>query len=372
MPPHLVRGTDAHALLAEPGFLNDWRRLAGRCPWATAFQTPHYAPAWYDVHRRRFEPVLVLGRGGAGGLTGLLTPARCRGDDGLVVAGGRQAEYQAWLCEPDLAAEFPRAVLTFRYLPSGTPLRWLGDPEVGPTTRLDCHRRPLVRLDREQGAATSLNNRKTRYRLKQFEKLGKLELSRIGDPAEFAAILDTVISYYDLRQEAAHGLAPFRDDGLKKELVLARMRDGMGRLHATASGSDGGASCASTRSRSPAPRISRRPRFSVATAWRIFSGTSPPSRLGRDRRSSRRPWPGSRRGTTLSRSWKEASCCMPCISRQAKLGKKTWGGLVGIGGYPSRRCTGRCVSPRASGTARISASRRTSKSRWTRIRFTRR
>src|ERR1700722_4969049 len=152
MTPHLVRGTDAHALLAEPGFLNDWRRLAERCPWATAFQTPDYAPAWYDVYRRRFEPILVLGRGGAGGLTGLLTLARCRGDDGLVVAGGRQAEYQAWLCEPDLAAEFPRqafgalgtsfprAVLTFRYLPSGTPLRWLGDPEVGPTTRLDCHR----------------------------------------------------------------------------------------------------------------------------------------------------------------------------------------------------------------------------------------
>jgi CelD/BcsL family acetyltransferase involved in cellulose biosynthesis len=245
MNVHLVRGKEAATLCRDAAFQADWRGLCERCPWATAFQYPEYATVWYDVYRRRFEPVLVLAHDARGELIGLLPLASPVSGEGLIVAGGRQAEYQAWICAPDIAADFPRqafravqhdfpqSTLTVQYLPPGTPVDWLGEPDVQRMTRLSTLRRLVVRFDRPPGNESSLSKKKTRYRLKQIEKLGKVEFTRITQPQEFEALLDTIIPLYDFRQEAAHGIAPFRSDSLKKELVLARVRRGDARLHAT-------------------------------------------------------------------------------------------------------------------------------------------
>jgi CelD/BcsL family acetyltransferase involved in cellulose biosynthesis len=245
MDLRIVQGADADAFLQSPDFRADWLRLYEQCPWATAFQHPDYGTVWYRIYRQRFEPVLVLSRDERGVLDGLLALALSSQEDRLFVAGARQAEYQTWICPPAsggtfawramraLQAHFPRGVLTFQYLPPGAPIEWLAMTEAQGTHRLDCHRRLLVRLNRERGTESSLGKKKTRYRLKQLEKLGTLEFKRIDDVDEFREVFDTIITFYDLRQEAMHGLAPFRTDDLKKELILARMASGDARLHVT-------------------------------------------------------------------------------------------------------------------------------------------
>jgi CelD/BcsL family acetyltransferase involved in cellulose biosynthesis/ribosomal protein S18 acetylase RimI-like enzyme len=242
---HIIRGAEAESLLNRDEFRADWLRLCARCPWATAFQQPDYGALWYDAYRSRFEPVFVLSRDEEGALNGLLTLALSGREEGLIVAGGRQAEYQTWICPPSRGGEFawqavralqrnfPRAVLTFQYLAPGTPTAWLAAPEAARISRLASHRRPLVRFDREEGIESSLKKKRTRYRLKQLEKLGRLEFKRIRDPEEFEELFDTLIRYYDFRQEAVHGVAPFRNDSLKKNLIRARMTSRNAPPHAT-------------------------------------------------------------------------------------------------------------------------------------------
>ncbi len=242
---HLLRGVQADSLLEDPAFRAEWLGLCQRCPWATAYQQPDYAAVWYAVYRRRFEPILVLSRDGDGALQGLLALTLSARDGGLIVAGGRQAEYQTWISPPDLGGafaaqavralrrSFPRAVLTFQYLPPGAPTDWLDAADMRRMYRLASHRRPLVRLQRGEEIESVLKNKRTRYRLKQLEKAGPLEFKHITDASEFAELFDTIIHYYDFRQEAMYGLSPFRHDDLKKEYTLARMSSGTARPHAT-------------------------------------------------------------------------------------------------------------------------------------------
>jgi len=239
----IVRDSEADQLLAEARFRDAWSRLRRRCPWATSFQGVDFVPTWYRVYRGRFAPVLVLSRDANGELDGLLTLA-ASSDGELLVAGGAQAEYQAWLCAPDLSdtfvrqavaalrQEFPRAVLTFRYLPPGTPTAWFATPEAARGCALAAHRRPLLRFGDGSDIAKSLTKKSNKSRLNRLEKIGPLEFKRVTDPTEFARICDDIIQSYDFRQAAVHGVAPFRDDDLKKAFHTAMM-EVPGLLHVT-------------------------------------------------------------------------------------------------------------------------------------------
>src|ERR1700722_11766330 len=135
----VVRGTQAHTLLLDTAFIAEWEDLARACPWTTSFQSPAFAREWYSVYRQPFEPLLFVSRDGQGRLTGLLPLAWRRADGKLVAAGSHQAEYQAWLCLPELATAFPREAfdllgkefpstsLRLRYLPSEIPLGFIFD-----------------------------------------------------------------------------------------------------------------------------------------------------------------------------------------------------------------------------------------------------
>jgi CelD/BcsL family acetyltransferase involved in cellulose biosynthesis len=243
MSINIVRGSEADSLLADSRFRAEWSRLCERCLWATSFQGVDFVCTWYRIYRRRFEPILLLSRDQDGALNGLL-PLASSEDGELLVAGGTQAEYQAWICPPELSdafvreavrslrREFPGTVLTFLYLPPGTPTAWFRTREATWTCELAAHRRPLLRFGDGSETTRSLGKKSNKSRLKRLEKIGRLEFRRLTDPKEFERLFDDIIHCYDFRQAALHGVAPFRDDDLKKRFHLAMM-EMPGLLHVT-------------------------------------------------------------------------------------------------------------------------------------------
>ncbi len=241
----IVRAVEAESLLADPKFKAEWSRLRDECSWATLFQGPEFATVWYQVYRSRYEPVLILSHDIKGTLNGLMPLAVSCDNGGLVVAGGWQAEYQAWLCWPALGQTFawhalrslrplfPNAVLRFQYVPPGTPTDWVRTTDAGRLCTLTSHRRPLMRLAADEDVKKYFKNKTTRNQLNRLKTLGTLQFSRITDCGEFETLLDDIIVHYDFRHAAVHGLAPFRDDPLKKPFHLALMKV-PGLLHATA------------------------------------------------------------------------------------------------------------------------------------------
>ena len=240
----VVRGNDAFSLLERAEFLSEWSRLCEQCAWATVFQGSGFCTAWYRTYRERFEPLLVMSRDDGGRLNGLLPLGVSPGDGRLVVAGDWQAEYHCWISAPNVAdsfpwqavqslqRQFPRAVLTFQYLPPKAPLSWLVNPEAARTCKLERFRRPLLRFEDGKEIAASLKKKSNKSRLSRLEKLGPANFAKVTERKDFERVLDDIIPWVDFRQAALHGSAPF-SDALKKAFYLA-MFDTPGLLHVTA------------------------------------------------------------------------------------------------------------------------------------------
>lgn len=244
MNVEVIRGADADARLSGDAFVADWCALRAQCPWATAYQSAGFARAWYATYRQRWEPLLVLLRGEGGALQGLMALAVAEGGPRLVAAGAHQAEYQGWICRPELADEFPPralralrehvpgAVLKFQYLPAGTPTAWLAGAGPGRLYHLRRYNRPLLQFNDGSEIAESLSKEGNKSRLRRLKKLGPTRLERVADAAQLEAIFDTIIHWHDARRLAVNGSAPFRNDPLKRPFHLAMMREG-GLLHVT-------------------------------------------------------------------------------------------------------------------------------------------
>ena len=244
MDVKVVRGAQANCLLADTAFIAEWADLADGCPWATSFQTPAFCQKWYSIYRQPFEAVLVLSRDAAGRLIGLLPLALYRAEGNLVAAGSHQAEYQAWICLPELASsfaceafevlrrEFPSKSLRLRYLPARTPLTFLSDQQNSGKTLLKSCRRPFMALGDGTEVEESFRKQGNKNRIRQLKRIGPVEFSRVTDPGEFAELLEDVVRYHDCRQLASHGSTPFLTDSRKKAFHLAMMNT-PGLLHVT-------------------------------------------------------------------------------------------------------------------------------------------
>lgn len=237
----ILRGESAARLLADAAFMQEWAALYGECPWATPLQSPQLAGAWYNVYRQSQEPILVLARDGET-LIGLLPLARAHSDGEVSVAGANQAEYKTWICLPAFANEFPSQALPavlaafpgsdlrFRYLPPNTPIDWLAGSALEKLSLVQTCKRPLLELGADgSGALVKKTNKR---RLRSMKKVGAMDFQRISDPAQFEALLDEIIPFYDARQLAVYGAPPFADDPLKKPYHEAMMRS-PGSLHVT-------------------------------------------------------------------------------------------------------------------------------------------
>ncbi len=236
MKVQLIQGTQAESLLDDANFRSEWLALWQRCPWSTGWQHPGFATSWYQSYRRQYEPVLLVSRGERGTLQGLLTLASSAAGRELVGAGAGQAEYHAWITDPELGdtfasqaiaavrREFPDATVKFRYLPPGAPTGWLAGPNIKRCRLLRTHHRPLMRFGDGEEIAASLNKRGNKGRLRRLKRRGPVEFRRITDPAEFEAMIDTIGRFYDSRHLAVNRKAPFEQDPCKKPFHLAMMK----------------------------------------------------------------------------------------------------------------------------------------------------
>jgi CelD/BcsL family acetyltransferase involved in cellulose biosynthesis/predicted acetyltransferase len=235
----LHRGDAALELIGRTEFRHAWRSLHQACPWSTAFQDAPFADAWYRVYRERFAPVVVAGFTD-GTLTGILLLAVTHDGATLCHVGAQQAEYQVWLSTDErfagaaldlLAAEFPGRRLQLLFVPPGVPFtppdRW----------RSRCFRRPIpapfLATNPADSVRESMRKKANKSKINRLTRGGKLTFERVDDGAAFAALLAEVAPLYDLRQGAAHGALPFREDPLKTAFYGALQRE-TDLLHVTA------------------------------------------------------------------------------------------------------------------------------------------
>jgi CelD/BcsL family acetyltransferase involved in cellulose biosynthesis/GNAT superfamily N-acetyltransferase len=227
-------------MVARNEFQCEWQSLYERCPWATAFQHPHFVLSWLTIYQGTHQPIVITGRDRTRQLCGLLVLASTSPSNRVVVAGSRQAEYHVWLALPAASDAFVRQALaqirprlndgslTFQYLPPQTPLSAV-DEGLQRWVTLEPLPRPVMDTTPETlGEALKIKRKK----LNQLAKLGEINFTRIVDRADLERVLEQIILFYDLRQGAISGDPPFTRDPLKRAFHLALM-DSPDLLHVT-------------------------------------------------------------------------------------------------------------------------------------------
>jgi CelD/BcsL family acetyltransferase involved in cellulose biosynthesis/RimJ/RimL family protein N-acetyltransferase len=234
----LSQGKEAHETIGSPGFQSHWARLHEACPWTTAFQSPGYITAWHEAYKDRYSPLVVSEFSAAGDLIGLISLATENGSGRLIVAGGHQAEYKAWLALPAngdsfieaalklLASETRAGVLSFGYLPPGTPTDWIVRSRgTSWICDLKPHPRPIIPLSVEGDVAAYVQKKKsgksTRNSWNRLKRIGNLHLEQLREAGQLAPVFDELIAYYDTRQGGTHGKFAFQTDLAKKPFHLA-------------------------------------------------------------------------------------------------------------------------------------------------------
>jgi len=239
----VAHGGEARALLHDTTFRAQWQVLQSSCPWATSAQSPGFVQAWCDAYPHVGEPVLCVGRDPDGALAGLMCLVRLGSSRVLTHVGLGQAEYHGWIARPTDATAFlsavlpalrtwlPAAAVRFGWLAPGLPAEQL----TFGTDESACLRRASTRpiLDLADASALAQWRRKGRLRdkLRQLERSGAVTLCHVVDADECDRVLDTLIPWYDARQAAVHGDAPFQDDRAKRPFHQALFR--AGELHVT-------------------------------------------------------------------------------------------------------------------------------------------
>ena len=236
-------------MLGDPRFLCQWTQLYDSCPWANACQSPGFVTAWYQAYRDHYRPFFVSELSPSGDLIGLISLATDNHSGQVTVAGARQAEYKAWLALPSngssfieaalaqLACETDISVLSFRYLPPGTPTDWIAQSAKRSwTCELEQHPRPIIPVGNAAALTAYLQKKKSgksvRNSWNRLKRLGDLSLEHIHEADQLAPIFDQLITYYDMRQGGTHGKFAFQQDLAKKPFHLALMRI-PGLLHVT-------------------------------------------------------------------------------------------------------------------------------------------
>jgi CelD/BcsL family acetyltransferase involved in cellulose biosynthesis len=262
------------ALLEDASFLEQWDQLYARCDWATCHQTSAFCRTWYSVYAAEYAPLLVLGKGPTGGLTGLMALATHQRTGELVHCGTHHAEYHVWLADAEFANAFPEAALSalaregpgsgllrFLFLPPGAPLEWLNPGrEWHSRASLRPLPQPLMAVEppsdstgeahgsaepdsTSHEAADPVTASPARKRLKwrtearyarklEREAGATLELRKLCTRRQLEPYIDEIARLCDLRQGAVNNTLPFKADALKREFYL-RCMDSPAIVHCT-------------------------------------------------------------------------------------------------------------------------------------------
>lgn len=236
MKIEVLIGREAERLIEDAEFRRKWKKLYDKCPWGSVFQDDDFVVTWYETYRSQFTPAIVTGTNLGGELAGLFTLAIAAESGQLVVAGASEAEYHAWLAEPQdgnafiepalekLREQFPNGTLMLLFMLPNVPVEW-----TAPGNRLGrhCHVNTLPRGLMEIGDGSRFKDtlrKKKQSKINRLKRLGHLHLDRIQDPEELGAIFDEVICYQTLRLRAIQNLPSIGHDPLIKAFHMNLMR----------------------------------------------------------------------------------------------------------------------------------------------------
>jgi CelD/BcsL family acetyltransferase involved in cellulose biosynthesis len=237
----ILRGREARDRITDAVFQAQWTGLYEACPWATAFQSPSFVTTWHEAYKDQYAPLAVCEFSPTGDLIGLLSLATENNSGRVTLAGDQQAEYKAWLAVPSngdtfieqalkaLGSETDIGVLSFKYLPPGTPTDWIARSRGMPwTCDLEQHPRPIIRVDDGTQVADYLrgkmSRKSTRNNWNRLKRLGNLRLEQLREERQLAAVFDQLIAYNDVRQGGMHGKFEFEGDLAKKPFHLALLK----------------------------------------------------------------------------------------------------------------------------------------------------
>ncbi len=228
-------GAEAERLIGSPEFRAEWKRLYENCPWGSVYQSEEFVVTWYEVYRSQFTPVIVTGVNNQGELAGLFTLAVATESEQLVVAGSNQAEYQAWLAEPQdgntfieaalekLSEMYPDKSLTLLFMLPATPIEWT---RPGNRWSEHCYLKTMPRGLMDVGDGGGLKDtlrKKKQSKISRLKRLGALRLDRIQGPEELEAVFDEIMCCQALRLCAIHNQNDSPYDPLKKAFTLKLM-----------------------------------------------------------------------------------------------------------------------------------------------------
>lgn len=229
---HILVGDEVSDLLTDNEFSKAWDALYRACSWATPFQSKAFVATWYKVYARQYIPILVKAVSD-GNLTGLLTLAKTANVNIIHGAGLLNAEYHAWLATEsdhdsfitsalrEVQKLFPDCIIELRYIPANTSLKWAkADRHWRIRTVVRAIDQPVIALNQAQ-LDEKLNTRAKRKMMNRLRHHGELRFERITDQNEFISVIDGLIDQSDFRKAALYNKTPFRDDPLKKELLLS-------------------------------------------------------------------------------------------------------------------------------------------------------
>lgn len=224
MTMDVLRGEQCAAWLAKTQARDDWNKLYGTCPWATAFLSASFFAVWTGHYGAMWEPVLVTARR-AGDLVGLMPLARRQGI--VTGVGAHQAEYHGWISNPEDAARFLASALealhkTFsdhrivlHYLPPQLPKDVAAIAQGRGRIRLAEQRCAFMDVDAPSIDET-LRKKGNKSKLNRLKREGEVVV-RMLSPEELRRHIDAIAAFCDFRQGAINDSCPFLDDPLKRD-----------------------------------------------------------------------------------------------------------------------------------------------------------
>ncbi len=228
--------SEAEKLLTDEKFLAQWKLLYAKCGWATFFQSIEFVSTWYEFYQANFDLIFVCGFDESNNLIGFFPLTQEQKTKRICVAGCYLAEYQTWLVtEKDndvfienalqlLSETFPHNKLEFPFIAPKTPLTFFEtDKKWSEQSELRSHPRPLIEVGDGSKANESLQKKGNKTRLRQLNKIGKVEIETIETPEEFAKVFDEIETLSQFRMSALHNVLPI-SDSQRKPFHLALMK----------------------------------------------------------------------------------------------------------------------------------------------------
>ncbi|MFK8008553.1 MAG: GNAT family N-acetyltransferase [Saprospiraceae bacterium] len=240
----LIKDEDAIALLTNPIFQNEWKKLATQSMGFTQLQEADFLTTWYIHYSAIFSPIFIFSRNEKNEMVGLIALAWHKEKEYLVHAGN--AEYHGWLATEEVTIPFLKDMFrmvkdglnvekwSWNWMPSGlnaASLQAAASDEM--SLLVEEEGSPIWQLDNEEKLTKLLKSRSNRSKFNRYKKRGEYRYEIITESDRIREILEIAQYQCDLRREAMNNSRPFAEDPYKIDFC-SELMNFSNKLHVSA------------------------------------------------------------------------------------------------------------------------------------------